>query len=289
MWRYLNNSLRKQPHPTNYFITGKHRPFVMHLKCSLLLQFTSLTILWCYHKDWLTHHCHMIRVKLFFRSPIQEPEIIPFLLDTGTACCHLACWISFCLKAKSGRRGIGLILVPAALLFPSIPGRSACNPVVLLCAFEENVDPTHTSPLYQIYPFSVRDPTDPPSATFQTEGSDSVKSGGWCQVELSARMLSLAYVSQRSIWNVQGCEKTEMLFLSDHSRWTDHQQKPRIREERNEKANRDIQSISLLIHSQFCQDHMPDEIQLRFPRGLSYDPIVLTVEIFPNIQLTFYI
>lgn len=179
----------------------------MHLKFSLLLLFTSLTILWCYHRDWPTHHCHTIRVKLVFRSPIQECEIIPFLLDTGTVCGHLACWISFCLKAKSGRRGIGLALVPAALLFPRPQEGQLAT--LLLCAFEENVDPTHTSPLYQIYPSSVGDPTDPTSAASQTEGSDSVKSGGWCQVELRARTLSLACVSQRSIWNVPGCGKTK--------------------------------------------------------------------------------
>lgn len=260
----------------------------MHLKFSLLLLFTSLTILWCYHRDWPTHHCHTIRVKLVFRSPIQECEIIPFLLDTGTVCGHLACWISFCLKAKSGRRGIGLALVPAALLFPSTPGRPACNPVIM-CLWRKRWPHTHQPTLSNLPIFSRR-PYWPHQCCIPNRGEWFCKIRGMVpgraqgKDALFSLCQSAEHLKRAGVW-----KNKEMLFLSDHSRWTDHQQEPRIREERNEKANRDIQSISLLIHSQFCQDHMPDEIQLRFPRGLSYDPIVLTAEIFPDIQFTFCI
>lgn len=82
-----------------------------------------------------------------------------------------------------------------------------------------------------------------------------------------------------------GGEKQEVVFLSDHSRWTDHQPGPRIREERKKNACGDIHSISRMIHIQFCQDQMANEIQPHFPKGLFYDPTVFTVEIFPDISV----
>ena len=62
-------------------------------------------------------------------------------------------------------------------------------------------------------------------------------------------------------------------------------QGPESEKERKKKACGDIQSISRLIHIQFCQDQMANEIQPHFPKGLSYDPPVFTVEIFPDISV----
>lgn len=81
-----------------------------------------------------------------------------------------------------------------------------------------------------------------------------------------------------------GCRKTRdgYFYSQQVSRSSARTQNQR----RNEKACRDIQSISLVIHIQFCQDQMPKEIQPHFPRGLSGSPIILTVEVFPDTQYT---
>lgn len=81
-----------------------------------------------------------------------------------------------------------------------------------------------------------------------------------------------------------GVEKQEIKFLPDHSRWRDHQQDPESEKTEMKNAYKDIQSISLLIHIQFCQDQMANEIQPNLPRGISYGPIVVTAEMLPDIQ-----
>lgn len=84
----------------------------------------------------------------------------------------------------------------------------------------------------------------------------------------SAEHLKCAWVEENKRWYFFLIAAGEQIINQD----------PESRRKK-EKRCRDVQSISQLIHIQFCQDQMADDIQLHFPRGPSYGPTVLTVEI----------
>lgn len=158
----------KKKHLIQQTNIGKHRPFGVNLHFNLYFLFASLIIQWCYDKDWPYHH-HPIGVKLCFKSHYLSKtlKLSHFYRTKEESMMTVICWIFFLLLEGSRRHRTGIHSCR----------EQACNPVGLLGIFEEDPGPIHTSPLYQIYPPSVRDPTDPASAVSQTEGSNSIKSG----------------------------------------------------------------------------------------------------------------
>lgn len=148
------------------------RAFVMNLICSLHLQFLSLIKQRCCYKAWHIHHHHSIGSQAILQEPfpMQELKISTFLRDTGRVCGHLACRISFLCTVKSqgnsgDRTGIRAYHSP----IPKAPRGGQLATLLDSQVSLKTLTP-HTSPLYQVYLHSVRDPSAPTCATSQTEG-----------------------------------------------------------------------------------------------------------------------